>query len=82
VADANGVLVDRDVSGAPLGAGLGNAPLTNFVTTLALQNVAFGGFNSPANDMAVLLITITVNYGGGQSVVLQAYRTRYAPEVR
>lgn len=82
VADANGVLVDRDVSGAPLGAGWGNAALNNFVTTLALQRVALGGLANPANDMTILLITITVTYGGGQSVVLQGYRTRYAPEVR
>lgn len=84
VADASGVLVDRDVSGAPLGAGWGNAALTNFVTTLALQRVALGGFNNSAtvNDMTILLITITVTYGGGQSVVLQGYRTRYAPEAR
>ncbi|MBV7534383.1 type II secretion system GspH family protein [Duganella sp. sic0402] len=84
VADANGVLVDRDASGAPLGAALG-VPLTNFVTTLALRNTTLNGIASPAianpnADMTVLLITITVAYGPGESVVLEAYRTRYAPE--
>jgi MSHA pilin protein MshD len=76
---ANAANVDTDVAGVPLGAGLGNVPLTNFVTTLALRNVALG--NAPAIAAAdVLEITITVNYGANESVVLQGYRTRYEPK--
>jgi MSHA pilin protein MshD len=78
---ANAGNVDTDVAGVPLGGGLGNAPLTNFVTTLALRNVALG--SAPAIAAAdVLEITITVNYGANESVVLQGYRTRYEPRVR
>jgi MSHA pilin protein MshD len=84
VADANGVLIDRDASGAPLGAAMG-VPLTNFVTTLALRNTTLNGnasqaLTTPNGDITVLLITITVTYGSGESVVLESYRTRYVPE--
>lgn len=72
-ADADGV--DTDVTGAPLGGGLGNVQLGGYITTLALRNVALNGI--AAAD--VLEITITVNYGAGESVVLQGYRTRYEP---
>lgn len=72
---ANNAGIDTDVAGVALGAGLGNVQLGGFVTTLALRNVALNGI--AAAD--VLEITITVNYGGGESVVLQGYRTRYEP---
>jgi len=72
---ANPAGVDTDVAGAELGANLGNVQLGNYTTTLALRNVALNGI--AAAD--VLEITITVNYGAGESVVLQGYRTRYEP---
>ena len=72
---ANAAGVDTDVAGVPLGAGLGNVQFNGFTTTLALRNVALP--NIAAAD--VLEITITVNYGSGESVVLQVYRTRYEP---
>lgn len=72
---ANAAGVDTDVAGVPLGAGLGNVQFNGFTTTLALRNVALP--NIAAAD--VLEITITVNYGSGESVVLQGYRTRYEP---
>jgi len=75
---ANAAQIDTDVAGAPLGAGLGNVALTNFVTTLALRNVALNNI-AAAN---VLEITITVNYGVNETVVLQGYRTRYEPRAR
>lgn len=83
VAGANGVLVDTDVAGNPLGAGLGGVSLANYVTTLALNSsVGLGDITgSNRNDMTVLQITITVNYGANESVVLQGYRTRYDPKV-
>lgn len=72
---ANAAGIDTDVTGVPLGAGLGNVPLTGYTTTLALRNVALDSV--PAAD--TLEITITVNYGASDSVVLQGYRTRYEP---
>jgi MSHA pilin protein MshD len=71
----NAAGVDTDVTGAQLGAGLGNVQLNDYTTTLALRNVALNGI--AAAD--VLEITITVSYGVGESVVLQGYRTRYEP---
>lgn len=67
--------VDTDVSDKPLGANLGNVQLGSFTTMLALRRVALP--NIAAED--VLEITITVNYGSSESVVLQGYRTRYEP---
>lgn len=72
---ANSAGVDTDVADVPLGAGLGNVQLSGYTTTLALRNVALP--NIAASD--VLEITITVNYGSGESVLLQGYRTRYEP---
>jgi MSHA pilin protein MshD len=73
---ANGVEVDGDVSRAPLGAGLGNVAMNGFVTTLGLRYMdGLGGLAAST----VLQITITVNYGANESIVLQGYRTRYAP---
>lgn len=72
---ANAAGVDTDAAGVALGAGLGNVQLSGFTTTLALRNVALP--NIAAED--VLEITITVNYGRGESVALQGYRTRYEP---
>lgn len=72
---ADGGGIDTDVAGVALGAELGNVQLGDFKTTLALRNVALNGI-APQD---VLEITITVNYGSGESVVLQGYRTRYEP---
>ncbi|WP_432377437.1 type IV pilus modification PilV family protein [Duganella sp. P38] len=77
----NGTLVDTDVAGNPLGAGLGSVSLANYVTTLALNSsVNLGNITgSQPQEMTVLQITITVTYGANESVVLQGYRTRYDP---
>jgi MSHA pilin protein MshD len=86
--DANGALVDRDVAGAPLGAALGNVPMSAITTTLTLRSgLGLGGIASPVNannpaDIDALRITITVNYGANESVVLDGYRTRYEPRAR
>ncbi|MRX11676.1 type II secretion system protein [Pseudoduganella sp. FT25W] len=89
--DSSGKQVDTDVAGNPLGASsigttLGNSALDGITTTLALNNVAgLGGLNSDASDpktMIALRITITTTYGPGQSITLEGYRTRYAPEAR
>jgi MSHA pilin protein MshD len=90
VADQSGNLVDTDVALNPLGASsvggqLGRSGLEGITTTLALDPVTTLGdlnsANNPAN-MRVLHITITTTYGPGQSIVLDGYRTRYAPEAR
>ena len=88
VADANGNLVDTDVALNPLGASavggpLGRSGLEGITTTLALNPVVtLGGVASTVNNMTVLQITITTTYGPGQSIVLEGYRTRYAPGAR
>lgn len=94
VTDSSGKQTDVDVAGNPLGASsiggvLGNSPLDGIVTTLALNTVTgLGGMNStytPPNNLqnlTVLRITITTTYGPGQSITLEGYRTRYAPEAR
>ncbi|MRW83850.1 type II secretion system protein [Pseudoduganella sp. FT26W] len=83
VTDSSGNLVDADVSGNPLGAGTVGGNLSGITTTLALNPViSLGGVSSTLNNMTVMQITITTTYGPGQSVTLDGYRTRYAPEVR
>lgn len=93
VADSSGNLIDRDVSGNPLGVNaaggtLGNVALSGITATLTLNdaNQALLGLapsTGPA-DLNALLITITVTYGTGpnDAVVLQGYRSRYAPQAR
>lgn len=86
--DANGNLVDTDVAGNPLGASavggpLGRSGLEGITTTLALNPVVtLGGLASTLNNMTVMQITITTTYAPGQSIVLEGYRTRYAPGAR
>jgi len=88
VTDSNGNLVDTDVAGNPLGANavggpLGRSGLEGITTTLALQPVVtLNGLASTANNMTVMQITITTIYAPGQSIVLEGYRTRYAPAAR
>lgn len=88
VTDANGNQIDTDVAGNPLGANsvggsLGRSGLEGITTTLALNPVVtLGGLASTLNNMTVLQITITTTYGPGQSIVLEGYRTRYAPGAR
>ncbi|MYN30032.1 type II secretion system protein [Duganella sp. CY42W] len=88
VTDSNGNLVDTDVAGNPLGASavgglLGKSGLEGITTTLALNPVVtLNGLASTASNMIVLQITITTTYAPGQSIVLEGYRTRYAPGAR
>jgi MSHA pilin protein MshD len=84
-------LVDTDVAGNALGNGVG-ASMAGITTTLALTPVSLGPFGSPggrtvvANNtsaltMEALQITIITTYGSGpnDSIRLDGYRTRYAP---
>jgi MSHA pilin protein MshD len=86
--DANGNLVDTDVALNPLGASavggpLGRSGLEGITTTVTVNPVVtLGGLASTLNNMTVLQITITTNYGPGQAIVLEGYRTRYAPGAR
>jgi MSHA pilin protein MshD len=79
--------VDVDVAGNRLGVDavggtLGNVVMSGITTTLTLNWVPnFGGIVSTASDIRTLQIIITVNYGPGQSIVLEGYRTRYQPSV-
>lgn len=83
VADSSGTLVDTDVAGNPLGAGTVGGNLSGITTTLALNPVTtLGNLTSTLQNMIVMRITITTTYGPGQSVTLEGYRTRYAPEAR
>jgi MSHA pilin protein MshD len=73
-------------SGATLVDASGTAfPLAGYTATVKITPEVYGGITStgtaanPADDEA-MRITVTVNYGG-DSVVLEGYRTRYAPKV-
>lgn len=78
--NSSGVLVDA--AGNPIG-------LDGYSATLAIQPEALGGIASDATvaNMNVLRITVTVRYASANflqnglqdSVVLEGYRTRYAP---
>lgn len=86
-------LVDTDVTGNPLGAGVAGNSLAGITTTLALTPLSLGPPGAPAanrvvaasnvsaRNMEALLITITVTYGTGPNDVIQldGFRTRYAP---
>lgn len=51
-----------------------------YSTSVAVaQDDALGPSGSPLAAGVVLRITVTVNYNNGDSVVLQGYRTQYAP---
>ncbi len=88
VTDSNGNLVDTDVAGNPLGSSavgglLGRSGLEGITTTLALNPVlTLNGLVSTATNMTVLQITVTTTYAPGQAIVLEGYRTRYAPGAR
>jgi MSHA pilin protein MshD len=71
---ASGSLVD--VNGNPFG-------VSGYSATLDIQPETLGGVAGGAqDDPDVLRITVTVNDGYGQSVRLDGYRTRYAPQVQ
>jgi MSHA pilin protein MshD len=73
---SNGVLVDA--AGVPLG-------VTGYTATLTLHAEALNGINSTADveTQDVLRATVRVAYGPGVNdyIELDAYRTRYAPQV-
>jgi MSHA pilin protein MshD len=87
-----GNLVDTDVAGNALGAGVGGNAMTGFTTMLALTPVSLGpgvplpagapgrtvASNNTAAGMEALQITITVTWPNG-AVTLDGYRTRYVP---
>ncbi|NYE60459.1 MSHA pilin protein MshD [Duganella sp. 1224] len=92
-ATIGGNAVDVDVAGNPLGASavggtLGKSGLEGIVTTLTLDPVATLGnlsssyANNNYDNVRILHITITTTYAPGQSIVLESYRTRYAPGAR
>jgi MSHA pilin protein MshD len=83
--------VDTDVNGRPLGrdassATLGNSTMSGITTTVTLNYVPALGpagrvISSAAGAMTALRITVTTTYGSGANdvIVLDGYRTRYAP---
>ncbi len=66
-----------DITGTPIG-GLGTYSANVAVAPVALGGIAANDADGQAN---VLLITVTVNGPTGISVVLQGYRTKYAPNL-
>lgn len=58
-----------DITGTPIGG------LAAYSATIAVAGSALGGIAAPES----LLITVTVDGPGSESLVLQGYRTRYAP---
>lgn len=58
-----------DITGTPIG------PLGAYSATIAVAGSALGGIAAAES----LLITVTVSGPGSDSLVLQGYRTRYAP---
>jgi MSHA pilin protein MshD len=72
--DANGNLVN--VNGNSFG-------VAGYWATLDIAPENLGSINGGAqDDPDVLRITVTVSYDNGQSVRLDGYRTRYAPQVQ
>jgi MSHA pilin protein MshD len=72
--DASGNLLN--VNGAPFG-------VAGYSATLDIAPENLGGIDGGAqDDPDVLRITVTVNYDNGQSVRLDGYRTRYAPQIQ
>lgn len=90
----NGAVVDVDVNGNALGLA-GNAALGRIRTTVELKLIAANALasnklgppgqqiDSTAADLRVLRIIVRSSYGSGpgETVQLEAYRTRYAPRV-
>lgn len=69
-----GVLAD--VNGNPI-------PVQGYSASLAIVPETLGGINGGSlGDPDVLRITVTVSYDNGQSVRLDGYRARYAPQVQ
>jgi MSHA pilin protein MshD len=82
--------VDTDVNGVPLGqsggAALGNSSMAGITTTVTLNYVPALGpagrvIASAAGNLSALRITVATTYGPAASdvVILDGYRTRYAP---
>jgi MSHA pilin protein MshD len=72
-----------DGSGNLLDATLTQIPLTGYSATVAVTPETLNGINGgAADDPSVLRITVTVTYDGSNSVRLDGYRTRYAPQVQ
>jgi MSHA pilin protein MshD len=72
--DASGNLLN--VNGDPIG-------LSGYSATLTINAQDLGGITGGTNaDPNVLHITVVVTYDAGQSVTLDGYRTRYAPQVQ
>jgi MSHA pilin protein MshD len=77
--DINGVL--SDAAGQPIDVADYTARLTLVPEELNGIAARPPGSSNPA-DVDVLRIRVEVGYGGDAPVVLEAYRTRYAPEAR
>lgn len=72
--DVGGTLADA--SGTALS-------VSGYRATLSISPTSFGGLatNATPAGAEVLHIIVTVYYGDGQSLVLDGFRTRYAPQV-
>jgi MSHA pilin protein MshD len=79
----NNTNVFMDGSGNVLDANLAPMGVTGYTATVAVQPAALndiaGGTQADPN---VLRITVTVTYDGSNSVTLDGFRTRYAPQVQ
>lgn len=78
---APGVASAVFMSGASITDATGNAfNVAGYTASLMVTPAAVGGVGAAgaAADTAVLRITVTVNYGG-DSIVLDGYKARYAP---
>lgn len=62
-----------DMNGNPMG-------VTGYSATVTIRPAVLNGTGSTANDSAVLRITVEVSYDG-QTLALDGYRTRYAPNM-
>lgn len=80
--DVSGGKQVTDVTGAPmLPAGFSALVTIRTVPAFGPAGMPIGAVASPVNaaDAEVLHISVDVGYGDNQHVVLDAYRTRYAP---
>jgi MSHA pilin protein MshD len=82
--DYGGVAAPFNNAGGALADINGTAlPVAGYSASLSVVPETLGGIaGGTPDDPDVLRITVTVSYDNGQSVSLDGYRTRYAPQVQ
>ncbi|WP_296001050.1 prepilin-type N-terminal cleavage/methylation domain-containing protein [Rugamonas sp.] len=80
-----GAAITTDASGAPFGTAGGGAQMNGYSAVVSItDNDTLGPSgmavsSAATNPMELLRITVTVTYSPGETVVVDGYRARYAP---